>query len=313
MSALGKRSVSAIPFPSVNPRSSVAQAVQAFVLDRRIAGATSATISTYHDQLNPFVAWCEQTSIDLPQIDVDQVRSYLAVRQRISSSALFEAARRLKTFFRWCQQEHMCEDAAARIRLPKQEQKIIPALAIPQVRALLAVCSKDSFVGRRDEALFRVLLDSGLRISEALGLTVPDVNVAAGRALVRCGKGQKQRMVPFGPRTQRALAKYLSKREACSGASDVLFVGSNGSPLNRRHVEQHLSRLAHRAGIVDVRVTPHVLRHTCALWFLRRGGDAFSLQMLLGHSTLEMTKRYVAMTTNDVGAAHAKFGAGDLV
>jgi integrase/recombinase XerD len=309
----GKRSISTEPIPSGGPDSSLGEAVQAFLLERRIAGATGTTVATYRGQLAPFLAWCTEHDIDLNALSVDDIRSYLAIRQRTSSSALFEAVRRLKTFFKWCHTEHICEDVAERIRLPKQEQKVIPALTVPQVRALLAVCAKDSFIGRRDESLLRLLIDGGLRISEALGLTVDDVNLSDGRVLVRHGKGQKQRIVPVGPRTQRALARYTAKRDKQAPAIEALFIATNGRLLNRRHVEQHLSRLAERAGIEGVRVTPHVLRHTCALWFLKRGGDAFSLQALLGHSSLEMTKRYVNMTRADVSEAHARFGAGELI
>lgn len=312
MIATGKRSNSDTAEPS-DAKLLLAETIQGFLLERRIAGATSATIATYRDQLSPFRRWCENKGVDIGIIDTDLLRSYLSDRQRISSSALYEAARRLKTFFKWCHQEQVCDDLAARIRMPKQERKVIPALTVPQVRALLAVCAKDTLVGRRDEALLQLLIDGGLRISEALGLTEADINLADGRILVRYGKGQKQRIVPIGPRTQRSLARYIVLREKQLSATDALFIGTNGKRINRRHVEQHLSRIAERAGIEGVRVTPHVLRHTCALWFLRRGGDAFSLQALLGHSSLEMTKRYVAMTQADVTEAHARYGPGDLL
>jgi len=312
MIALGKRSISDPVAPSA-AKSLLSETIQSFLLERRIAGATAATIATYRDQLTPFQRWCEGRDVDLGLVDTDHLRSYLSDRQRISSSALYEGARRLKTFFKWCHQEQVCDDHAARIRMPKQERKVIPALTVPQVRALLAVCAKDSFVGRRDEALLRLLIDGGLRISEALGLSEADINLSDGRVFVRYDKGQKQRIVPIGPRTQRSLARYVGVRSQLRAVAGALFIGTNGKCLSRRHLEQHLSRIAERAGIEGVRVTPHVLRHTCALWFLRRGGDAFSLQALLGHSSLEMTKRYVAMTQADVTEAHARYGAGDLL
>ncbi len=290
----------------------LAQAVTAFLLDRRIGGATDATIDTYRLQLCIFLEWCSGLDLDLNALSTDHLRSYLASRQKASQSALFEAARRLKTFFRWCAQEDVCVDIAATIRRPKTEQKVIQPLAVSQVKAMLALCRGDSFVNWRDRALLRLLLDSGLRIGEALALTPPDVDIENRRVYIRYGKGQKQRIVPMGPRTAKAILGYIRLRNQMTARSTTLFLVEGGNPMNRRHAHQQIARIAKRAGIEES-VGPHRLRHTCALWFLRRGGDAFSLQQLLGHATLEMTKRYVSMTAADISAAHAKFAPGDMV
>jgi len=290
----------------------LAQAVSAFLLDRRIAGATDATIQTYRMQLSPFLEWCGGLGLDVNVLSTDSLRSYLASRQKTSQSALFESARRLKTFFRWCAQERICEDIAAIIRRPKTEQKLIQPLAVSQVKGMLALCRGDSFVNWRDGALLRLLLDSGLRISEALALTPSDVDIENRRVFIQHGKGQKQRIVPMGPRTARTILGYIRLRTQITTSSTRLFLVEGGNPMNRRHAHQQIARIAKRAGI-DEPVGPHRLRHTCALWFLRRGGDAFSLQQLLGHATLEMTKRYVSMTAADISEAHAKFAPGDIV
>ena len=290
----------------------LAQAVTAFLLDRRISGATDATIDTYRLQLRTFLEWCGGLSLDLSAVRTDHLRTYLGSRQKLSQSALFEAARRLKTFFRWCAQEGVCVDLASTIRRPKTEQKVIQPLSVSQVKAMLALCRGDSFVRWRDGALLRLLLDSGLRIGETLALTPSDVDIENRRVLIQHGKGQKQRMVPMGPRTARAILSYTRLRNQITASSTKLFLVEGGNPMKRRHAHQQIARIAKRAGIEEP-VGPHRLRHTCALWFLRRGGDAFSLQQLLGHATLEMTKRYVSMTVADISEAHAKFAPGDIV
>jgi len=312
MISKGKRSAIGVfaAIPGCSP--GLGRALKAFLLERQIAGATLATIQTYKTQLEPFGAWCNRSGIDLPELSVDILRSYLASRQQLSQSALYEAARRLKTFFSWCGKESICEDFGAQIRIPKQPVKVIVALSVAQVRALLAVGRGESFIGRRNEALLRLLIDSGLRITEALTLKMSDLNLEAGRALVQ-GKGQKQRFVAFGPRTTKALVQYVRARERLSTTADELFLSINGQPMKRRHIQQHLKRLAHRAGIVGVRVSPHTLRHTFATWYLRNGGDVFSLQRLLGHASLAMTQRYLYLTDGDVSATHEKFSPGNLV
>jgi site-specific recombinase XerD len=190
---------------------------------------------------------------------------------------------RLKTFWRWAASQGMCADITAGLRRPKQEQKLIPALTVQQLKSLLALCSKSSFVDRRNDALLRLLLDTGLRISEALGLTVDRLHLENGRAHVS-GKGQKERFVFIGPKTQRALLRYLAVRRNAAFGTDAVFVNRDGSPMNRRHAHQMIVRLARRVGIEGVRVSPHTMRHSCALLFLRRGGDALMLQRSLGHS-----------------------------
>jgi len=136
------------------------------------------------------------------------------------------------------------------------------------------------------------------------------VDFEANRIFVLCGKGQKQRIVPAGPKALKALLKYITARAERELTTDALFVSENSLPITRRHVEQHIRRLGHRAGIEGA---PTLLRHTFTLWYLKRGGDVFSLQQLLGHSTLEMTRRYVSLAVSDVAQAHAKFGPGELV
>jgi len=312
MISLGKRSATGVFASTPSQPPELSRAFKAFLLERQIAGATITTIETYRTQLKPFGAWCSRSGLDLPALSTDILRSYLASRQQLSPSALHEAARRLKTFFRWSAKESICEDLGAQVRLPKQPRKIIPSLTVPQVHALLAVGKGDAFVGRRNEALLRLLIDSGLRISEALGIKLNDLDLEGGRALIQ-GKGQKQRFVPFGPRTAKALLQYMHSRERLFPTLDVLFVGSNGQGLKCRHAQQHLKRLAHRAGIENIRVSPHTLRHTFATWYLRSGGDVFSLQRILGHTSLAMTRRYVDLVDADVTATHAKFSPGNLV
>jgi site-specific recombinase XerD len=313
MISLGRRSATTALVPIEATPTRLEQAIHNFLLDRHIAGATPKTLSTYADQFRPFMRWCLAHGLDLDGLGVEALRRYLAHRRERSTNALFDAVRRLKAFFRWCAQEQLCSDIAASIRPPRLQTKVIEAFTEPQVRALLALCSEPTLIGRRDEALIRLMLDSGVRISEALALTALDVDLINSRVHIRNGKGQRARYAPIGAKTARALMRYLAVRETASAISTNIFITKEGEPLNRRHAEQHIARLGKRAGIEGVRVSPHTFRHTCAIWFLRRGGDAFSLQALLGHSSLAMTKRYVAMRERDVSDAHARFGPGELV
>jgi len=288
-------------------------AVKMFILDRRIAGCTTATIEAYKSQLTPLVRWVEGRKLALVSLREEHVREFLLFRQQVSQATLHAATVRLKTFFKWCAEQGLCHDLAARIRKPKQETKVINALSIEEVRSMLALCKSNGYVGRRDEAFVRFLLDTGLRVSEALDLTTDRLHLDAGRALVN-GKGQKQRYVFFGPKTTRALLRYFAARDKKRLCSSVVFVNHDGTPMNRRHACQTITRLGRRANIRDKRCSPHTLRHSSALLFLRRGGDSLSLQRLLGHTTLSMTNRYLgSVSLDDLENEHRKASPGDAV
>ena len=179
---------------------------------------------------------------------------------------------------------------------------------------MLSLCRGNGFVSRRDEALIRFLLDTAARISEPLDLTTDRLELDAGRALVN-GKGCKERYVFFGARTARALARYVAWHERKSFRTGAVFVNRSGTPMNRRHAHQTIARLGRRANIREKRCSPHTLRHTAALLFLRRGGDALSLQRLLGHATLAMTTslRRRARPLTSVEAAHRRASPGDAL
>jgi site-specific recombinase XerD len=288
-------------------------AVKMFVLDRRIAGCTTATIDAYQSQLSPLVRWTEERQIHLMRLREEHVREFLLFRQQVSQATLHAATVRLKTFFKWCAEQGLCDDLAARIRKPRQESKVINALSVEEVRSMLALCKSNGYVGKRDEAFIRFLLDTGARVSEALDLTVDRLHLDAGRALLN-GKGQKQRYVFFGPKTTRALLRYLAARDKKRLRSSVVFVNHDGTAMNRRHACQTITRLGRRANIRNKRCSPHTLRHSSALLFLRRGGDSLSLQRLLGHTTLAMTNRYLgSVSLDDLENEHRKVSPGDAV
>jgi len=294
------------------PPSQLDDAVASFLLDRRANGVTKATLDFYRYQLLHLQKWCAANGLDLGDLSTQALRSFLVTRQDFSHNAVCESARRLRTFFSWCANEQICPNLSAGIRLPRREIKTIQSLSLIQVKALLDQCRGSTFQQRRDDALLRVLVDSGLRVGELVALDVPHLDLDGCRVFVRTGKGRKQRIVPVGARTIRALAKYLAVRSREYPTCEALFVGHNGRRMTTRHAHNHICRLAKRAGVEGVRCSPHVLRHTFAKLFLERGGSVFVLQEILGHNSLAMTRRYVALANTDVAEAHRRASPGDL-
>ncbi len=216
--------------------------------------------------------------------------------------------RALRTFFNWLEQEELIiENPFRNLKTPRPDNKVIRALTSSDLEKLFKLCAGKSALEVRNKAILSVFLDTGLRVSELTNLLIDDVNMEDGSILVRHGKGNKQRLVRVGSKAQKALWKYITLYRKSN--SNRLFINRSGEPLNLIGVKILIKRLGNKA---NVKVHPHQLRHTFAIAFLRAGGDVFSLQYLLGHSTLQMTQRYLqSLNANDAANAHKKFSPLD--
>jgi len=214
----------------------------------------------------------------------------------------------LNTFFGWLKAEELiAENPVARLKTPKIEHKVVQALTHNEIKRLLDTYSSKSMPDVRNKAILSILLDTGLRVSELANLMIEDVDLNTRVVLVRHGKGGKQRIVRIGSKAQRALWRYITIYRR--GDSDALFLTSSGEPLDVIGVKIMIRRLSKKAG---VKVYAHKLRHTFAINYLRNGGDVFTLQHLLGHSTLQMTQRYLqSLNSDDATNAHRKFSPLD--
>ena len=186
--------------------------------------------------------------------------------------------------------------------IPYKASKLREPVKIPetftdaQVRLLIAY-KPSTVYQRRLHLLVLFMLDTGARISEALGVTMSNIDLD-NMLVTLDGKGRKQRIVPISIELRRAIVKY--------GATGLLFAAHSGAQLMRRNVHRDIRALCKRLGFVAPSRTVHAFRHTFAVSYLRRGGSVFHLQKVLGHSTLEMTRRYANLVTADLQAAHER-------
>lgn len=220
----------------------------------------------------------------------------------------------LRTFFRWIVTEGAIGDSpmepiAAPISRPDQIQPFTDQ----QLEALLAAAKKSTHP-KRDEAIVLLLLDTGLRASELCGLRLSDLDMQNKR-LSALGKGSKHRTVSFGRTAARSLWNYL--REDPREPESPLFLSDRGTgsggPMTRSGLLQLMERLGARAGIQATRCSPHTFRHTFAVSFLRNGGNVFTLQQILGHTSLTMTNRYVALAQADIERQHRMYSPVDAL
>ena len=174
---------------------------------------------------------------------------------------------------------------------------------------MLRQCNRKTFIGLRDYTILLTLIDTGLRVSELCGLGVCDIDWSSGFMRV-LGKGSKERLVPFGTTLRRALHEYIG-RKGQFGGDHYLFVNQFAQRLDRRVVRLILLKLGEKAGVKGVRISPHTCRHTFAKNWILNGGDPFSLQRILGHTTQQMVSHYVNLAANDIRVQHSKFSPAD--
>jgi len=200
------------------------------------------------------------------------------------------------------------------LNLPKAPKTLLPSLSVDQLASLIEAVEVSTAQGQRDYTIMILLVDTGLRVSELTRLKVDDINLER-RILKVWGKGARERVVPFGVRAQRALLRYVNfhRPEPAMPLTREFFLTESGQPLKARRVQAIIKRYGEKAGIKGIRCSPHTLRHTAAVMWIRNGGDVFSLQQILGHSTLEMVRVYVNLAQSDVEAAHRRYSPADNI
>ncbi len=214
----------------------------------------------------------------------------------------------LRTFFRFLVSEGVMQQSPVEaIRPPVARPDQIQPFHQDQIKKLLDAARLSPHPAR-NEAILMFLLDTGARASEVCSLRVADLDLDGRRCRV-LGKGNKHRNVFFGASTTKVLWRYLSEHPREPDAP--LFAADSGraagEPLTRSGLLQLIHRLGEKAGLDTVRCSPHTFRHTFAVEFLRAGGNVFTLQQLLGHTSLTMTNRYVALAQADLEAQHRQF------
>lgn len=231
----------------------------------------------------------------------------LRMREKgLKATGCNSAIRAINTYLHWANAgpDVKCSPACRHPKIAqlKEPQLVLPTFTEQQAKVLMRWKPKGKYQ-QRLKVLILFLLDTGCRISEALGLRVRDVDF--DNLLVTLdGKGRKQRVVPFSFELRRAMFRYC--KDGSRTPDRLLFANRWETMLGRRNVLRAVKQLCRKLGFAPPARTLHAFRHTFAVNYLRRGGSVFHLQKVLGHSTLEMTRRYANLVTADLQAVHQR-------
>lgn len=273
-------------------------------LDRKAGqrAASTHTLDAYRRDLAQFFAFCSRggaTSVE--GIDRRMVRRYLAYLDTIGYArrSVARKASAVRSFFGdQTRRGELPVNPAEQVGRPKLPKTLPSALPQRTMHQLLDSLDGEDPIEIRDRAILEVLYASGMRVAELSSLTVADVE---GRDMVRViGKGDRQRVVPLGDPSVRAITRYLkeSRPKLLNGSSDALWIGARGNPLDGRGVRRVVRN---RAGTF-----PHAFRHSFATHLLEGGADLRSVQELLGHIELATTQIYTSVTRDHLKATYER-------
>lgn len=276
-----------------------------FILSRQAMLCTPRTIQYYEFTLGKISKWFEENGITEPaMITARYIRILLSelVEKGYSDSYVHIHARVIRTFVRFLYKEKYI-DALIEFDMPTIAKKRLLVYDSDQVKRILKACTN-----KRDYALLLLMVDSGLRRAEVIALNWGDIDISSGVVRVEKGKGRKARSVVIGVHTRRAILKYRSK--VVSDDKSPLFQTMSGKRFTPSGLRSLLLRVGERAGIP---LSPHALRRTFATLSLRAGMNVIQLQGLMGHTTLEMTRRYIELLDEDLVLAHREHGPIDNI
>ena len=281
---------------------------------RHDRGLAEKSIEAYGRDLRQMLAWLnarnERASevADIVALDAKTARAFLASRRRagLENRSMARAMSSLRMFFRWLEERDVLKNRTFRlVQSPKVPHSVPKPLTVERAAAVVdgGMAADLDWVAARDSAVLLLLYGSGLRLSEALGLTLGEAPTPGTDVLVITGKGGKERMVPVLPVTQAAVARYIALCPYPLADDEPVFRGAKGGPLSPRLIQLAMERLRASLGLPET-ATPHALRHSFATHLLSSGADLRQIQELLGHASLSTTQVYTEVDRERLVKAH---------
>ena len=275
-------------------------------------GLAHNTLASYRSDLLIFAHWLREKNskslLDARQQDIEEYLAHQVLVAKAKARTTSRGLSSLKRFFRFeMRQGKIKADPTLRIDAPKLPRSLPKSLTEGDVETLLDAPQVETSLGMRDKTMLETLYAGGLRVSELVGLTIPQVSLDMGVVRV-LGKGAKERLVPLGEEALTWIGRYLdeARPDLLNGkVSDALFVTARGQPMTRQGFWYLLRRYCAQAGLAKT-TSPHTLRHAFATHLLNHGADLRVVQLLLGHADISTTQIYTHVARERLKQLHAK-------
>ncbi|WP_298442802.1 tyrosine-type recombinase/integrase [Gordonia sp. (in: high G+C Gram-positive bacteria)] len=281
--------------------------MDSWTLHLRAERKSTNTLKGYSTGVTQFLAWADETGA-APDLDRTTVAAFMTHLLDAGAEPATAATRHLalRRFSAWLAAEGEIDaDQLLNSKAPKLDVKVVETLDDEQLAALVKACQGTEWTDRRDEAIVRVMLETGMRAGEVAALTLDDIDLTKGLITVRRSKSKRGRIVPVGPDACRALDRWIrARRKHRLADSPRLWLGERGRTFEYMGLYRALERRSLAAGIENFH--PHVLRHTAASRWLAAGGSEGGLMSVAGWNNRGMVDRYAAHTKSMRAADEAR-------
>lgn len=270
-------------------------------------GLSANTLQSYARDIAKLKAWADQQRKPIEKLERKDLREWIARMSRdgLSPSSVTRAVSAARGFFRFLMLDnHIEKHPAEDLRSPQRPSPLPKFLSEEEMERLLLAPDIQTDVGVRDRALLELMYAAGLRVSEACGLRVADLELDA--ALIRChGKGNKERRIPIGKSAVHWLQRYLALRKQSGNEGKPQLFLHRGRLMTRQNAWSIIKAYAATAGVPDI--SPHTLRHSFGTHLMQHGADSRSVQALLGHADISTTEIYTHITGQHMRKAYDRF------
>lgn len=290
----------------------ITEQIESFLVDRAALQLAPGSIDFYSRYLGIFNNLVsERGAVSMEDLTADTLRhAMVKFGESHNKGGVHCLYRSVKVFCNWFDKEtdYEWKNPIKKVEAPRVKLDPIPGVPVGDVRKMISACA-NNWLGKRDQAVLYFLLDTGVRLSEFCSLRMGDIDMPSGAVQVRNGKGDKDRVCFFGDETRAALTRYFRGRKDRTPESPV-WLGRGRVELSTSGLRGIIRRRAADAGLKE-EPSPHDFRRAFALNMLRNGADLLTVSTLLGHASLEVTKRYLAIDESDLARGHDAAGPVD--
>jgi len=277
--------------------------LESFYFSCRVKNLTESSVKCYAERIWYLMKYAALIGKALEDITTKDLQDYvMSLMNRVSPATVNGRIIVYKVFYKHLFEEGLIgENPTTRLKKVKAPIKVKPVLTPEQMGSVLSKLNRKTFHGSRDHCMILLTFDSMLRLNELLTIRLKDIDLKSKLVKVY-GKGRKERYAPFSASTAKSIHTYLVRHRKQTPGT-LLFTTTDGRKIDYRRAHRIFANPGKKAGL---HVHPHLVRHSAATWFAKSGGNISILQKILGHSSLQVTQRYVHLSNEDMTEAYER-------